>query len=73
MARATSVGIATAHACDSGIRARKIKAGKSIPPRAEIAGRIASLGFCRPSRISSPIKRKKMKVSTSESMREEYL
>jgi hypothetical protein len=58
----------TAQAGESGLREIKIIAGSSIPPSAQIPGNIASLGFSRPCRISSPIKRKKTKVKKCESM-----
>jgi hypothetical protein len=67
IASATSVGIETAHACEPGTKKVKIRAGRSIPPSAEIAGRSASLGRCSPSRISRPINIKKIKVRISES------
>jgi hypothetical protein len=72
IASATSVGIETAQAREPGTKRVKIRAGRSIPPRAEIAGRIASLGRCSPSLISRPINTKKMKVKISESTVKEY-
>jgi hypothetical protein len=67
IARATSVGIATAHACEPWLRNLKIRAGRIIPERAQRAGNIASFAFSRPSRISNPMRIKKMKVRISES------
>ena len=67
-ASATSVGMETAQAGEFGFRAIKIIAGRSIPPSAQIPGKIASLGFSSPCRISSPIRRKKIKVRMCESM-----
>ena len=68
MARATSVGIATAQAFDPVLSPTKISAGTIIPASAQSPGSTTSFGRWRPSRISRPISTKNMKVRTFESM-----
>jgi len=72
IANATSVGIATAHALAPVCRAIKMIAGKTIPESAQSPGSMISFGLLSPSRISRPIKTKKVKVNMWESTSQCY-